>query len=310
MAWNVMTVTTKGTELLASATVDNSLVLVGCVADKTVYATIDAAKAVSQVPAEYNAGTTDITILYVQNNNLFARAYFGIVDDPDDAEVNTLYLYGRLYDSSDLFVIAVASNSTPTHLPVDGDPDDSYQVLFNFKYNVPNTAAVTASSASFCTVAEFNDLVSRVVTTHIQGSETTGEDQNIRGQKAFLNRLYTHDGFTSNSTSYEVRGKIIRTPDVQTARRIVFAYLATCNVPIDVITEHVVLTPFDAHTNGFYAALNPQSRSTRSYLATKGLFMYIQGISNRFDFATALLNAGLPENERVSFNGNGGTQSP
>ena len=86
--------------------------------------------------------------------------------------------------------------------------------------------------------------------------------------------------------------------------------MATCNVPIDVITEHVVLTPFDAHTNGFYAALNPQSRSTRSYLATKGLFMYIQGVSNRFDFATALLNAGLPENERVSFNGNGGTQSP
>ena len=123
------------------------------------------------------------------------------------------------------------------------------------------------------------------------------------------------DGFftvksESNSTSYEVRGKIIRTPDVQTARRIVFAYLATCNVPIDVITEHVVLTPFDAHTNGFYAALNPQSRSTRSYLATKGLFMYIQGVSNRFDFATALLNAGLPENERVSFNGNGGTQTP
>ena len=123
------------------------------------------------------------------------------------------------------------------------------------------------------------------------------------------------DGFftvksESNSTSHEVRGKIIRTPDVQTARRIVFAYLATCNVPIDVIAEHVVLTPFDANTNGFYAALNPQSRSTRSYLATKGLFMYIQGVSNRFDFATALLNAGLPENERVSFNGNGWTQSP
>lgn len=202
MAWNVMTVTTKGTELLASATVDNSLVLVGCVADKTVYATIDAAKAVSQVPAEYNAGTTDITILYVQNNNLFARAYFGIVDDPDDAEVNTLYLYGRLYGSSDLFVIAVASNSTPTHLPVDGDPDNNYQVLFNFKYNVPNTAAVTASSASFCTVAEFNDLVSRVVTTHIQGSPTTGENQIIYGEKAFSNRIYANGGFTSNHLSY------------------------------------------------------------------------------------------------------------
>jgi len=202
MAWAIMTVTTKGTELLASATVDNSLVLVGCVADKTVYATIDAAKAVSQVPAGYNAGTTDITILYVQNNNLFARAYFGVVDDPDNAEVNTLYLYGRLYDSSDLFVIAVASSSTPTHLPVDGDPDNSYQVLFNFKYNVPNTAAVTASSASFCTVAEFNDLASRVVTTHIQGSETTGENQSIRGEKTFLNRLYTNGGFTSNHLSY------------------------------------------------------------------------------------------------------------
>ena len=202
MAWNVMTVTTKGTELLASATVDNSLVLVGCVADKTVYATIDAAKAVSQLPAEYNVGTTDVTILFVQNNNLFARAYFTTVDDPDDADVNSLYLYGRLYDSSDLFVIAVASSSTPTHLPVDGDPDDSYQVLFNFKYNVPNTAAVTASSASFCTVAEFNDLASRVVTTHIQGSEMTGENQNIRGEKTFLNRLYSSAGFTSNSSSY------------------------------------------------------------------------------------------------------------
>lgn len=114
----------------------------------------------------------------------------------------------------------------------------------------------------------------------------------------------------SSSTSYEVRGKIIRTPDVQTARRMAFAYLATCNVPIDVIAEHVVLTPFDANTNGFYAALNPQSRSTRSFLASKGLFMYIHGGSNRFDFATALLNAGLPENEQVPLNGNGGTLNP
>lgn len=114
----------------------------------------------------------------------------------------------------------------------------------------------------------------------------------------------------TNSTSYVVEGRIMRTPDVQTARRRVFAHLATCNLPVDTIAEHIVLTPFDTHTNGFYAALNPQSRSTRSYLASKGLFMYIEGVSNRFDFAIALLNAGLPENERVPLNVNGGTQSP
>lgn len=114
----------------------------------------------------------------------------------------------------------------------------------------------------------------------------------------------------TNSTSYMVEGRIVRTPDVQTARRKVFAHLATCSLPVDTIAENVVLTPFDAHTNGFYAALIPQSWSTRSYLASKGLFMYIEGVSNRFDFATAILNAGLPENERVPLNGNGGTQNP
>ncbi len=32
--------------------------------------------------------------------------------------------------------------------------------------------------------------------------------------------------------------------------------------------------------------------------------------TNKLKFAAALMNAGLPENERVPLNGNGGTQSP
>ncbi len=201
MAWDIMTVTTKGTELLASASASDQLTIVGCDADSTVYSTVDSAKAVSTRPVSPLRNTTDVTILFTQNNNLFSRAYFG-TGTSATSDVNTLYLYGKLDSSEDLYVVAVASSSATTHLPVSGDPSESFQALFNFMYNVPNTAAVTASSASFATIAEFNDLASRVVTTNIQGSETTGENQNIRGEKAFLNRLYANGGITSNSSCY------------------------------------------------------------------------------------------------------------
>lgn len=201
MAWDIMTVTTKGTELLASASASDQLTIVGCDADSTVYSTVDSAKAVSTRPVSPLRNTTDVTILFTQNNNLFSRAYFG-TGTSATSDVNTLYLYGKLDSSEDLYVVAVASSSVTTHLPVSGDPSESFQALFNFMYNVPNTAAVTASSASFATIAEFNDLASRVVTTNIQGSTTTGENQLIRGEKSFLNRLYAAGGFTSNSQSY------------------------------------------------------------------------------------------------------------
>lgn len=201
MAWDIMTVTTKGTELLASASASDQLTIVGCDADSTVYSTVDSAKAVSIRPVSPLRNTTDVTILFTQNNNLFSRAYFG-TGTSATSDVNTLYLYGKLDSSEDLYVVAVASSSVTTHLPVSGDPSESFQALFNFMYNVPNTAAVTASSASFATIAEFNDLASRVVTTNIQGSPTTGENQNIRGEKSFINRVYTSGGFTSNAVSY------------------------------------------------------------------------------------------------------------
>lgn len=201
MAWDLMTVTTKGTELLASASASDQLTIVGCDADSTVYSTVDSAKAVSTRPVSPLRNTTDVTILFTQNNNLFSRAYFG-TGTSATSDVNTLYLYGKLDSSEDLYVVAVASSSITTHLPVSGDPSESFQALFNFMYNVPNTAAVTASSASFATIAELNDLASRVVTTNIQGSTTTGENQNIRGEKAFLSRLYANQGFTSNAISY------------------------------------------------------------------------------------------------------------
>lgn len=201
MAWDLMTVTTKGTELLASASASDQLTIVGCDADSTVYSTVDSAKAVSTRPVSPLRNTTDVTILFTQNNNLFSRAYFG-TGTSATSDVNTLYLYGKLDSSEDLYVVAVASSSITTHLPVSGDPSESFQALFNFMYNVPNTAAVTASSASFATIAELNDLASRVVTTNIQGSTTTGENQNIRGEKTFLSRITAGNGITSNATSY------------------------------------------------------------------------------------------------------------
>lgn len=201
MAWEIMTVTTKGTELLASASASDQLTIVGCDADTTVYSTLDSAKAVSTRPVSPLRNTTDVTILFTQNNNLFSRAYFG-TGTSATSDVNTLYLYGKLDSSEDIYVVAVASSSITTHLPVSGDPSESFQALFNFMYNVPNTAAVTASSASFATIAELNDLASRVVTTNIQGSTTTGENQTIRGEKTFLSRIIAANGITSNAISY------------------------------------------------------------------------------------------------------------
>lgn len=136
-------------------------------------------------------------------------------------------IYAKIQGDEGYILAIYATAETPMTIP-DYDEDDGttkVRVVVNLSLNIndgtvqtievtePNVYALAqdlqteinarqTADAALCTKTELGELESRVVTTHIQGSETTGEDQTIRGEKAFLNRLYTSGGFTSQSSSF------------------------------------------------------------------------------------------------------------
>ena len=184
MAYDVNTITTKGAELLAAATAADKLILDGCDATTTY---LDAATAalVENRPASPLSNTTDVSIIMYTSNNVQARASF-LAGTNTGGDANTLYLYGHKQSApSDIYVIYVASSQDPFHLPEVGDVANSYETLFNMQYTVNANAVTTPSTSTFCTLAEFNILRARTVTTHKEGETTIGDNQTIYGDKYF-----------------------------------------------------------------------------------------------------------------------------
>ncbi len=118
--------------------------------------------------------------------------------------------------------------------------------------------------------------------------------------------------FSVNSTSNCLFwGRVEIMSNAMVARKTAFASLADCSIAVADLAEYTVVTPIGSATNMLCVSYSKIDSETASYLVTRNVIMRFGGlVSNRLDFATALLNAGLPENERVPQNGNGGTQSP
>lgn len=196
MAFDTNTLTAKGVELLASATAAIPIILDGCDATTTY---IDQASAinVSARPASPLSTTTDVSVIGATANHVMARAHFQAGTNTG-GEARTLYLFGHAQnDPSNIYVIYVCSSQDTFHLPEADDVVNNYEALFDMIYSAVEGSVTTASTSVFCTLAEFNILKERVVTTHKEGDPNDGETQLVHGTKAFI------DGVVASVLSVE-----------------------------------------------------------------------------------------------------------
>ena len=196
MAFDTNTLTAKGVELLASATAAIPIILDGCDATTTY---IDQASAidVSARPASPLSTTTDVSVIGATTNHVVARAHFQAGTNAG-GEARTLYLFGHAQnDPSNIYVIYICSSQNTFHLPEADDVVNNYEALFDMIYSAVEGSVTTASTSVFCTLAEFNILKERVVTTHKEGDLNEGETQLVRGTKAFI------DGVVASVLSVE-----------------------------------------------------------------------------------------------------------
>ena len=216
MAFSVTTLTTKGIELLAAATVSDRLIIVGCDADTTQLNQTQA-QAIQTRPVSPTCTTTEVTSLSVASDHITCRIYFNSTDSTG-GDVKSLYLYGYLESApSDIYVIYVVSNSTTFHLPTSSDVINEWEGKLDIVYTISPDSVGFATLATYASESEFsalkNDydsLKDRVVTTHAAGTPTQGDpNQNIYGLKTF-NSAVSFNGsidFTS-SVSFDFTSSI------------------------------------------------------------------------------------------------------
>lgn len=184
MAFDTNTITIKGAELLAAATAQDRLILDGCDATQTYVTQVDAVIIENRPTTPYST-TSDVTVIGSTDNHVVCRAEFraGV---STSGNANTLYLFGHKASApSDIYVIYVASAQTPFYIPDVSDVISAYEALFDLIYAANADSVTTASTSVFTTLAEFNLLKERTVTTHKEGDPTVGDDQTIRGEKVF-----------------------------------------------------------------------------------------------------------------------------
>lgn len=184
MAFDTNTITIKGAELLAAATAQDQLVLDGCDATQ-IFVTQNDAVVIENRPTTPYSTTSDVSVIGSTDNHVMCRAEFKAgVSTSGDA--NTLYLFGHKASApSDIYVIYVASAQTPFYIPDVSDVISAYEALFDLIYAANADAVTTASTSVFTTLAEFNLLKERTVTTHKEGDNAVGDNQTILGEKTF-----------------------------------------------------------------------------------------------------------------------------
>lgn len=203
MAYDIMTVTSKGVQVFAqlSGNQNEHLIIEGCDADTNVK-TQDQAVAVENRPSSPTSTTTRIVLSGVTNSSFLVYAQF-VAGQTTGGQVNSFYLYGYLQSAPNTkFVIAVASDSRQTKLPDTQDIINYVEVRFSLTFTpIQNASQVgVPSDQPYVLRSEFlqnmntvttqiNTLSDRVVTTHVDGTPTTGENQTIYGVKWFYDQL-------------------------------------------------------------------------------------------------------------------------
>ena len=188
MSFDMNTLTLKGAELLAASTVQNKLILDGCDA-KVGFIDQSTAVNISARPSSPLSTTTDVSIIGSTAEHVMARAQW-TQGQQTGGDANTLYLYGHSEQSpSDIYVIYICSSQSTFHLPVAGDVAPVFEALFDMIYACTLNSVTSASTSVYATLAEFNMLKERTVTTHKEQQPTVGENQTIYGDKIFKGSL-------------------------------------------------------------------------------------------------------------------------
>lgn len=201
MAYEVQTVTLKGTELLAAASAADRLILAGCAATQTFISQEDAIN-VSAIPESPYSTTTKVNVEGSENNHLFIYALF-VAGESTGGDCKSLYIYGhKESDPTHDYVLAVLSSNTPFHLPIVGEVSNTYGTSLDLVYSVADGAVSSIDSSAFVTRAEFNRLYERAVTTHAYETPTVGEAQDIYGLKTFKNKVSIDYDSGANPNAY------------------------------------------------------------------------------------------------------------
>lgn len=192
MAFDISTVTFKGSELFAAATAADKLIVSGCDAFVAAY-TLEQAQAITARVSSPMTTSSDVTLVGSGDNHIMLRAIFeaGITSG---GLAKTLMIFGhKQSDPDNDFVLCVVSSNDGFNLPLTTDAISTFETLFDVEYVVPGDSVATATTAVFATLAEFNDLKSRAVLCHNYGDSTHGPDQNVYGSKRFMDSAYFYD---------------------------------------------------------------------------------------------------------------------
>lgn len=186
--FDVNTITVQGAVAIASATAGDKLVIDGCDATTDVLTQAQAVQIATR-PASPASTTDTIGLAGSTDNHVYAYASF-IRGESTGGDVHSFLLYGHMEsDASTVFVVAVASAASPTHIPTSSDVTNRVEIQFELTFSATDEVVTVADTSMYTTRGEFLLLKNRTVTTHAEGEATTGEDQTIFGSKTFVDEI-------------------------------------------------------------------------------------------------------------------------
>lgn len=108
-------------------------------------------------------------------------------------------------DPDSAYDVAIIARSGQGHVPEIIPGDGEWQADVSFILNLHDTSIsgniIAAPDSFYATANDLNTLSERVVTTHAEGSPTTGEIQTVYGQKTFKNNIVLDGSTTFNGTA-------------------------------------------------------------------------------------------------------------
>lgn len=175
--------TTAGKNLIAQATAANPIIYTGSLALEY------------YVPPQ-NLVTLDLpygitgqisgTIVSASAVDATARVIAGFTNKPSAKVIKTCVVYGRLAnDNTDHCIIACSDENASIRIPSTSEASVQVQIALNVSVNDDGTVTVTSGNA-----ASVGDL-ERMVSCHKPGSPAEGVEQDIYGEKSFIDGVKT-----------------------------------------------------------------------------------------------------------------------
>jgi hypothetical protein len=203
--FDVNTITVQGAVAIASATAGDKLVIDGCDATTDVLTQAQAVQIATR-PASPASTTDTIGLAGSTDNHVYAYASF-IRGESTGGDVHSFLLYGHMEsDATNVFVVAVASATAPTHIPTSSDVTNRVEIQFELTFSATDEVVTVTDTSMYTTRGEFLILKNRTVTTHAEGQATVGENQTIYGNKDFKNNVDFNSAYTVQASRTETQG--------------------------------------------------------------------------------------------------------